>query len=253
MRAAVIVVLLVCCCIGNGNGTQPKLCEKPVIKEHVSVSPDSGIVFNGVFYRQTGEYQNSVTSLIKRDINSWEIYTDSRTRNPDTLVMKDGTFFQYKKDNNKKVLFIELKKKREATQTGGPMAGGHEGSPINYVFNPENRILRGNIHFPLDENLILVCGFNQERLGDGEIGQLWYIYGVSDFPKSIFDAEVLGVDEDGTVHVFVYCTYITVPVGESQPVEWSFQETVEKSMYVVVVTFTIYNHGFLSLENIVAE
>lgn len=98
-----------------------------------------------------------------------------------------------------------------------------------------------------------MCGFNQERLGDGEIGQLWYVYGLSDFPKSIFDADVLGVDADGTVHVFVCCTYITVPPGESHTVEWSFQEAVRKSTYVVVVTFTIFNHGFLSTEDLVAE
>lgn len=99
MRAAVIVVFLVCCCIGNSD--QPQQCEKPVIDEHVSVSPDHvSVIFNGVYYRQTGEYQNSVSLLIKREIGSWEVYTDTETRNPDTLVVKDSTFFHYKKDNN---------------------------------------------------------------------------------------------------------------------------------------------------------
>jgi hypothetical protein len=220
--------------------------------EYIVESPP-GIIFNGVSYYQTGEHQNSVAAMVKRDIDSWDIYTEGETRNPDTLIIKDGTLFEYKKDNNGTVLFIELKKKREATRTGGPMAGGHEGSPITYIFNPERRILRGSIDFPLDENLILVCGFNQERIGDGEIGQLWYLYGVSDFPKSIFDADILGVDEDGTVHVVVYCTYLTVPLGESQTVEWSFQETVQKSTYVVVITFTVHNYGFLPMEDIVVE
>ena len=246
----VIVVLLVCCCIG-GNGDGTRSCEKPEIAEFIIPSGD-GVIFNGVFYYKTGEYQN-VAGMVKRDIDSWDIYTEGETRNPDILVIRDSTLIEYTKDNKGNVLFIEMKKKREATRTGGPMAGGHEGSPINYVFNPEKRFLRGNIDFPLNENLILVCGFNQERVGDGEIGQLWYIYGLSDFPRSIFDADILGVDEDGTVHVFVYCTSIRVPVGESQIVEWSFQETVQKSTYVVVITFTVHNYGFLTMEDIVVE
>lgn len=260
MRTSVILVLMVCCCIGSPENPSTHGCEKPFLDsaiETVTLSGEPGLLFNGVTYSFAGECSPDASlKLVELSIPDapWNVYSETESRNPHILyVEKEGVLEKYMKNNGGKVLFLEIRKKREATQTSGKKMGGHEGSPMTYVFDPEERVLRGKVDFPIDQSLIIVCGFYQEKTGDQEVGQVWYLYGIRDFPRTISDAEILGVERDGTVHLFIFCDYMVIPPGESLQVKKSFQENIVESSYVVVVTVTIENYGFIDTGSIIAE
>ncbi|MBU6996876.1 MAG: hypothetical protein HXS41_11505 [Theionarchaea archaeon] len=259
MRTSVILVLLVCCCIGSSENSPTHSCEKPLLDstfEAVTLPGGPGLLFNGMAYSSAGECDQDVLGLMEISIpgSPWKVYTETESRNPVFLyVEKDDVLEKYSRNNGGKVLFLEIRKKREATQTSGGKRGGHEGSPVTYVYDPEDRVLRGNVGFPLDEFLMMVCGFFQEKTGDQEVGQVWYLYGITEFPRTISDVEILGVESDGTVHLFIFCEHLVIPAGESREVNRSFQEVIIDSSYVVVITVTIENYGVIDLESVVAE
>ncbi|MGC1122000.1 MAG: hypothetical protein WBA22_12995 [Candidatus Methanofastidiosia archaeon] len=260
MRTSVILVLMVCCCIGTPGKPSTHGCEKPSLDSTIEASTLSGgpgLLFNGVTYSFAGECSPDASlKLVELSISDapWKVYSETESRNPLFLyIEKNGVLEEYTKNNGGKVLFLEIRKKREATQTSGGKMGGHEGSPVTYVFDPEDRVLMGKIDFPLDQSLIIVCGFYQEKTGDQEVGQVWYLYGIRDFPRTISDAEILGVEKDGTVHLFIFCDYLVIPPGESRQVNRSFQENIVDSSYIVVITVTIENYGFIDMGNIITE
>ncbi|MBU7022677.1 MAG: hypothetical protein HXS40_00800 [Theionarchaea archaeon] len=260
MRTGVIFVLMVCCCIGTSENPSTQGCETPSLVstiQAITLPGGPGLLFNGVTYSLAGEYSpDASTNLVELSIPDapWDVYSETESRNPQTLYTeREGVLEKYVKNNGGKVLFLEIRKNREAIQTSGGKMGGHEGSPMTYVFDPAERVLRGKVDFSLDQSLILVCGFHQEKTGDQEVGQVWYLYGIIDFPRTISDAEILGVEEDGTVHLFVFCDYVIIPPGDSRQVKRSFQESIVESSYIVVVTVTIENYGFITMGSIIAE
>jgi hypothetical protein len=260
MRTGVILVLMVCCCIGTSENPSTQGCERPSLPstiEAVTVSGGPGLLFNGVTYSFAGECSPDASmKLVELSIPDapWNVYSETESRNPHILyIEREGVLEKYVKNNGGKVLFLEIRKKREATQTSGKKMGDREGSPMTYVFDPGERVLRGKVDFSLDQSLILVCGFYQEKTGDQEVGQVWYLYGVTDFPRTISDAEILGVEEDGSVHLFIFCDYVIIPPGESRQVKRSFQENIVESSYVVVITVTIENYGLINVGSIIAE
>ncbi|MBU7015097.1 MAG: hypothetical protein HXS52_09625 [Theionarchaea archaeon] len=260
MRTSVILVLLVCSCIGSPENSSTHGCEKPILDvtlEEITLSGGPGLLVNGVTYSFAGECgQDTALELLEFPIPDfpWTVYSETESRNPPCLyIEKDEKLEKYTKNNGGEVLFLEIRKKREATQISGGKRGGHEGSPVTYVFDPEDRTLKGRMDFPLDETLVMVCGFHQEKTGDQETGQVWYLYGTTDFPQNVSDVEILGVERDGTVHLFVFCEYLTIPPGETRQVNRSFQERIVDSSYVVVITVTVENYGFLNMANIIAE
>ncbi len=253
----ILFVTLVCCCIGGGQEPSQK-CQKPALttyaREYTSPDGETGFIFNGVFYSMTGEFQGDVTSLNKRDVDALEILTVDQSRNPSTIVVKkDGRFLTFRKSNAGRVIFIEMKKRREATLIRGKRVADYEGSPMNYVYDSRTGTLRAKLDFPLDETVIVLCGVFQEKVGDEETGKIWFVRGVSDFPGTVADAEIMAVDDDGTVHLFLFCTYLTISPGESETVDHSFEESVLGSSYMIMVTYTVTNYGFINVEDITVE
>jgi hypothetical protein len=255
MRILIILWLIVMAsCIGQ---PQQKECISPTIESSIHIQ-DTGtqteIIFNGVHYFKAEEYIGSTDSLQKIS-GTIDIYTTGETRNPDALVVKTDTgLYTFKKDNKGKVIFLEMNKVRNATQIGGQIrVVGHEEGPVSYFFNPSTRTFRGTIKFPLNESLLILCGFCLKRTGDGEVGGTTAVYGIYDFPHTAQDVDVLSIEADGTVHLFVYCTYLKISPGESKQATTSFQSKVGDATYVVEITYTIYNHGFIALDHIKAE
>ncbi|MGD2248903.1 MAG: hypothetical protein PVF58_10900 [Candidatus Methanofastidiosia archaeon] len=253
MRILIILWFIVMAsCIGQ---PQQKECTPPAIEY---TTPDTvtqtEIIFNGVHYLKAEEYTGSTNNLQKIS-SPIDIYTTKETRNPDTLIVRtDAGLYTFNKDNKEKVIFLEMKKVRNATQIGGRVSiGGHEQGPVTYFFNPDTRTFRGTIKFSLNESLLILGAFCLKRTGDGEVGGTTAVYGIYDFPHTIQDTNILSIDADGTVHLFVYCKYLKISPGESKKVTTSFQNRVGGATYVVEVTYTIYNHGFMPLDNIQAE